>query len=142
MISLTGQYALRSVIFLAQNAADAPFSGKRIAVDTGIPPKYLSKVLGDLARCGVLDSAPGKTGGFRLRLPAKETCLLDVLTPFERFGQQQCPFGNHACSDENPCLAHDQWKTVVEAQRLFFLRTSVQEIAVEASAKKRRSPRH
>ncbi len=140
MLSRTSEYALRAVIHLAQHEADWPVSGARIAESTGIPPKYLSKILGDLARVGILNSSPGKTGGFRLGRPAKQLTLSEVLAPFEQFEHRRCPFGNQECSDVNPCLAHDQWKKVIETEQRFLLKTTVHDIALRMSpGRKKRS---
>lgn len=139
MLSRTSEYALRALIHLAQHEEDWPISGARIAGESGIPPKYLSKILGDLARAGVLESAPGKTGGFRLRRSAKQLSLLDVLAPFEPFDRRRCPFGNHECSDQNPCKAHDQWKKVIETEQRFLRRTTVYDIAIRMSTDAPRS---
>lgn len=132
MLMRTSQYALRALIYLAQNEDAWPIPGAQIAAETGVPTKYLSKVLGDLVRCGVLDSAPGRTGGFRLRRPAAKIRLFDVLAPFEHFERRECPFGNRVCSDTNPCGAHDSWKKVVGAQQDFLRETSLREVAKEA----------
>ena len=99
---------------------------------TGIPAKYLSNILGDLVRHGILQSSRGKGGGFRLRLPAAEMTLYEVLQPFEQFDPLRCPFGSKACSDETPCLAHTQWMHVVETERRFLCDTSVYDVAVQA----------
>ncbi len=131
MFSLTSQYALRALIHLARNADGKPISGRRIAADAGIPANYLSKVLNDLVRSGVLESSPGKTGGFRLRRPPEEITLDEVVAPFEHTGDRRCPFGNQACSDENPCSAHERWKHVVEAQQAFLSTTTVRDVAEE-----------
>ncbi len=138
MLKLTSKYALRAMIYLAQHRADWPIPGRRIAEQTGIPRKYLSNILGDLTRAGVLRSSPGRTGGFRLSRPAKETRLLAVLEPFEQFTHDQCPFDNEACGKENPCRAHVKWMKIIEARHHFLEGTSVEEIATEAQRPKRR----
>ena len=132
MLSLSGQYALRAMIYMAQHVEDWPIPGRVIAEETAVPPKYLSKILGDLVRHGVLTSTRGKTGGFTMRRTPERTRLHDVLVPFEQFQQRGCPFQNKRCSDSNPCLAHEQWKHVVEAEMDFLKNTTVQEIAIEA----------
>lgn len=138
MLSLTSEYALRAMIFLAQHEEDWPLRGHDIAHKTGVPPKYLSKILGDLVRAGVLESSRGIGGGFRMAKSAKATRLLDVLAPFELFEGRRCPFGNQQCGDDNPCLAHDQWKKVVEAQQGFLRKTSVLDVAVSRRERSRR----
>ncbi len=129
MLSRTSEYALRALIHLAEHEAEWPIAGSRIAAAADIPAKYLSKILGDLVRAGILESSPGKTGGFRLSRPAKRVSLLEVLAPFEPFEHRRCPFGSHECSDANPCKAHEGWKKVVETQQRFLMKTSVHDIS-------------
>lgn len=139
MLSLTGEYALRAIVYLTQNADRCPITGREVAEEAGIPPKYLSKILGDLVRHGVLDSSRGKSGGFRLRRSARETTLYDVLRPFEQFDAMRCPFGNDRCNEQDPCLAHTEWKRVVETERRFLLDTSVYDVAVKAPKTRNRT---
>jgi Rrf2 family protein len=129
MLSLTSQYALRALIHLAVHVDQWPIPGNQIAEGAEIPAKYLSKVLGDLVRVGVLTSSRGIGGGFRMLHPPKETRLIDVLAPFEQFERRRCPFGNKECGDHEPCLAHDRWKKVIEAEQGFLRRTSVYDVA-------------
>jgi len=129
-VTLTSEYALRALIYLVQHPDVWPIPGRQIAAQAEIPPKYLSKILGDLVRFGVLDSSPGKTGGFRLRRPATDTTLYEILAPFEQFERRRCPFGNKECGDEDPCLAHSRWKRVVDTERRFLRETSIHEVAV------------
>ena len=133
MLSLTSEYALRAMIHLAQHEPQWPIPGKLIAAATNIPPKYLATVRGDLARAGVLKSTRGKTGGFEMLRPPRKTSLLDILTPFELGRPNRCPFGNDLCSDENPCMAHEQWKKVLGARDKFLHRTSIREVALRRS---------
>ncbi len=130
MLTLTSEYALQAVIYLARHEDEQPIPGREIAEHAQIPPRYLSKVLGDLVRSGVLDSSPGKTGGFALRRSSRETVLYDVLSPFEQFDRRRCPFSSGYCDDAHPCLAHDDWSRIVESQASFFRDTSVYDVAV------------
>ena len=129
MLSKTSEYALRAMIYLAQHEGDWPIPGRQIAAQARIPTRYLQKILGDLARANVLDASPGKTGGYRLRLSANKTSLFDVLSPFERFDDSRCPFGNEVCNDGNPCHAHSRWKVVVETQQRFLKDMTVVDIS-------------
>lgn len=139
MLSLTSEYALRALIYLAQHETDWPISASKVAKGTEIPPKYLSKILGDLVRDGVLEASRGKGGGFRMAHPPQKTSLLEVLEPFERFGRRRCPFQNKQCSDENPCGAHEQWKRVLESYQRFLRRTSIHSVVTKKQGRARRS---
>lgn len=131
MLSLTCEYALRAMIYLAIHESEWPIPGKLIAQQAGIPPKYLSKVLGDLARGGLLTATRGKSGGFQLAQSAEEISLQEVLMPFERNDPRRCPFGNDRCSDDDPCMAHEGWKQVQETYRQFLQRTSLYDVAAK-----------
>ncbi len=133
VLSLTSHHALKALIYLAQREKDLPLTGAQIAEATGIPPKYLSKILGDLVRSGVLDSAKGKRGGFSFSKPTAETNLMEVLAPFEHMVQKRCPFANQECSDADPCGAHAQWKSVLNNFRDFLQKTSVYEVSLKQS---------
>lgn len=116
------------MIYLAGHPQDWPISGKDIAQATGVPRKYLSKILADLVRGGVLESARGKSGGFNLVRASNETFLLDILTPFESFEPRYCPFMNQHCDDSNPCQAHLDWKKVVDAEQQYLRTTTLHQI--------------
>ncbi len=137
----SSEYALQAMIFLVRHKDRWPISGRVIARGVNIPAKYLQKILGDLTRTGILESSPGRTGGFRLRRPEKRIPLVDILTPFERFRSDRCPFGNIVCSDRNPCRAHSEWKKVVEAEQRFLREMTVDDVAkpVELRPKRRKS---
>ena len=131
MLTLTSEYALRAMIYLAQHEKDQPILGKHVAQQTNIPAKYLSKVLGDLVREGILESTRGPGGGFRIVGSPKELTLFDVLRAFEQFDQKRCPFDNQECSDLNPCRAHAEWKNVIEAKERFLKENTLDDIARE-----------
>jgi len=138
MLTRTSEYALRAMIHLAQCEEEWPVPGREIASRAGVPAKYLSKILRDLVRARVLESAPGKSGGFRMQLAPAKTTLLQVLSPFEQFEYRRCPFGNQQCSNENPCIAHEQWKKVIETQQRFLKRMTVAEISARATRKRKK----
>ncbi len=130
MLTLTSEYALRAMIYLTRHDGECHVPGWRIAEHAAIPPKYLSKILSDLVRCGVLKSSRGKTGGFRMRRSPRCTSLHEILKPFEQHDNRRCPFGNDRCGGEHPCLAHDNWSKVIEAKRRFLGETTIYDVAI------------
>ena len=93
MFSQTAEYALRAVVWLANND-DAPMTTNEIAKATQVPPDYLSKVLWALGRSGLVHAQRGKNGGFTLATPAEELSILDVINavdPVQRI--VSCPLG-------------------------------------------------
>ena len=128
MLSHTAEYALRSVLFLADRDG-APASVEEIAEALGVPRNYLSKTLHRLAREGILHSTRGKGGGFRLGKDPEKLTLLRIVEPFDRMsGERRCLLGRPLCSDRNPCPAHNRWKAVSEQMARFFRETTVSDL--------------
>jgi Rrf2 family protein len=119
MLSQTAEYALRTVLFLADT--DGAARVEEIARRLNVPRNYLSKTLHRLAQEGVLRSTRGKGGGFRLAVPADQLKLLRVVEPFDDIaGQRRCLLGRPQCNDRNPCPAHHEWRAVSERVTAFF----------------------
>ncbi len=109
-LSQSAKYALRASIYLAENG-DGPHLSRDIAEALDVPAQYLAKILQDLARNGLLVSAKGRGGGFRLALPPSQIELLRVVRAIEgdRFGEG-CALGLPDCSETSPCALHVAWK--------------------------------
>ena len=128
MLSQTAEYALRAVLFLADRGG-VPASVDEIAASLGIPRNYLSKTLHRLAAEGVLASARGRGGGFRLAVDPRRLTLLRIVGPFDRLtGERRCLLGRPVCSDRGPCPAHHQWRTVSEQVAAFFRERTVADL--------------
>lgn len=129
MISKTEEYALRAVVHLAEHCRDGPCRAQDIAESTDIPANYLSKILHQLGRHGIVDSERGRYGGFRLSRKPGEIRLADVIEPFESVAARgRCLLGRSECSDANPCGAHERWKTVRAQTIAFFAGTTVADV--------------
>lgn len=133
MLSRTSEYALRAMVCMVRHLDDWPMSGKRIAEETGIPPKYLSNILSSLVRAGVLNSAPGIGGGFSMARAPEYVPLDDILKPFESIlgPSRPCPFGNEVCSDDDPCAGHERWKHVKQVYEQFLRDTTIQDVGIK-----------
>ena len=93
MLSQTVEYALRAVVFLADQSPSAQTTGQ-IAAATKVPPAYLSKVLQGLVRAGVVRSQRGLGGGITLSKTPEELTILDVVNAVEPIVRiATCPLG-------------------------------------------------
>ena len=132
MLTTTSEYAIRALIYIAQQGEADPVLAREIAANTGVPSNYISKILRDLAHNGILTSTRGVGGGFRLARGAKEIKLGDIVQPFENNAHRnRCPFGHITCNDDNPCGAHVYYKTVKNAYDKFLDKTSLQAVAMK-----------
>jgi len=81
------EWALHCTTVLALLPADAALPASKLAEFHGVPAAYLAKSLQSLARAGIIDSVPGRRGGYRLRRPPADITLLDVIEAVE--GREQ-----------------------------------------------------
>lgn len=112
MLSTTATYALRTLGYLADNR-DRWVLAREIAEARGIPANYLSKILSQLKKKGLLHSQKGWGGGFRLREEAGSTPIETVLELFDgRTDAGSCVFRFGACNANDPCPLHGHWERI------------------------------
>jgi Rrf2 family transcriptional regulator, iron-sulfur cluster assembly transcription factor len=131
MLSTTSQYALRSLCHLAR-LSDKAVLGRDLAQAVDIPANYLSKVLLTLRNAGLVETNRGSGGGYRLRKPANELYLIDVVELFEEISRTKTPcFLGHsrACSAATPCTAHSTLRGLLAAYLGFLTSTPLSAIA-------------
>jgi Rrf2 family protein len=82
-----------------------------MATELSIPQPYLSKVLQQLSKSGVISSTKGRGGGFYLSDQNMKRPLIDVVICIEGHNVfNKCVLGLAECSDKNPCILHPQFK--------------------------------
>ncbi len=131
MFSQTAEYALRAVVYLASEGAEAR-TAQQIAAATRVPVGYLAKVMQSLSRAGVVHSQRGLHGGFTLSRPAGELTVLDVLQavdPIRRI--RGCPLGlkGHV----NLCPLHRRLDQAIGMVEDALRRSTIAELLVEPS---------
>jgi len=135
MLSQTAEYALRAVLHLAQYSSQRPVRVGEMAAELRIPQNYLSKILHQLARAGVLLSLRGKAGGFRLAIAPARLPLSAIVMPFDRIDdRRRCLLGRPQCSDRTACAAHSRWKEVADTVAQFFRDTTVADLLQQGAA--------
>ncbi|MBI84053.1 MAG: transcriptional regulator [Planctomycetaceae bacterium] len=94
MISCTAEYALRAIVYLADQTG--PQTNAQIAKATQVPGGYLSKVMQGLGRAGLVNGQRGLRGGFTLAREPEKLAVLEVVNvadPVRRF--HKCPLDTH-----------------------------------------------
>jgi Rrf2 family protein len=92
MISQTVEYALRAVVYLADQGEARTI--QQIAEVTKVPAAYLSKVMQGLGRARLVQSQRGLHGGFTLVRPPEELTIWDVVEAVEPIQRiRTCPLG-------------------------------------------------
>ena len=78
-ISTKGRYALRMLIYLAENQAEGYISLKEIAESQNISKKYLEQIIPLFSRADVLRANRGPQGGYMLAKPPKDYTVGEIL---------------------------------------------------------------
>ena len=129
VLSQTSEYALRAVLFIAGPSAGATASVDGIVRALGMPASYVAKVLQTLTKAGILLATRGRTGGYRLAVPAEELSLAMVIAPFSEGGERRhCLLGRATCSDAEPCAAHHTWKATADDIARYFRATTIADL--------------
>lgn len=114
MFSKTCEYAIRAMLFIAQQSKDGKKVGiKEIAGGIGSPEPFIAKILQDLGRKGLLQSAKGPNGGFFLHKKDFDCSLADIVMVVD--GDQLfsgCGLGLKNCSEAKPCPIHHEFKRI------------------------------
>ena len=82
-ISTKGRYALRLMLDLAMNGGEGYISLKAVAKRQEISDKYLEQIIHRLSREGLVESARGAQGGYRLARPAALYSVGEILRTVE-----------------------------------------------------------
>ena len=78
MLSQRARYALKAMISLARSEPGSR-QVSAIAAEENIPRKFLEGIMSELRRAGLVESARGKTGGYRLARPADLITFGDII---------------------------------------------------------------
>jgi len=130
MISQTAEYALRAIVYLADQ--DEPKTNAQIADVTEVPVGYLAKVMQSLSRARFVTAQRGLRGGFRLAFEPDDLTVLEVVNivdPIRRF--HECPLGLHGIK---LCPLHRSLDDAAKAVEATFGDTTIADLI--------RVPRH
>ncbi len=108
MLSNASKYAIRSVLYLAENSsAINKYGAKQIAEELEIPVSFIAKILQQLAKSKVISSVKGPNGGFYTSASNLQNNVCSILGVIENEKIfEGCFLGLPRCSDENPCPIH------------------------------------
>ena len=112
MLSQRTRYTIRALLHLADRYGEGPVQLAEIAVAQNIPPKFLTVMLSQMSREGLIGSRRGRDGGYWLARPPAEISYGDIvrltrgslglLACASRFAYEKCA----NCISEEQCRLH------------------------------------
>ena len=128
-------YAVRVLLALAKRGEGARLSSTNIQQEMLIPKAFLSRIVAQLSREGLITTFPGREGGLMLGRPASDITLKDVVEAFEGpillseclqvKGEEDCPFQSH-------CPVRSKWGRVQVAMLREMAAITFESLAHEA----------
>lgn len=108
-LTTKGRYAVTAMLDLAVHAGDKPVPLADISERQGISLSYLEQLFARLRRQGLVVSARGPGGGYRLSRAPGEIAVVTVLNAIdENLDTTRC-HGRANCQGGEPCLTHELW---------------------------------
>ncbi len=110
VITRATEYAVRTVIFLAQQPKSEIVLKKDICRTQEVTPAFLTKILQPLIKAGIVSSQRGVGGGFLLARDPQDITLLDILQAEEgQLKLNHCLIDADSCQRDSFCSAHEVW---------------------------------
>ncbi len=114
MLSKTCEYAIRAVIFIAQQSKNGrKVNIKEIASNIGSPEHFIAKILQELSRKDLVQSAKGPNGGFYMEKRLMKNSIADIVRAVDGDSIfSGCGLGLVQCSEDHPCPIHHEFKKI------------------------------
>lgn len=114
-LSKAGEYAIRCMFYLSQQAYGTLSSRRLVASEMDIPDQFLGKIAQQLARAGLIEIVQGAKGGFRLNRSPEQISLLDVIEAVVGpVFLNDCVLRPQSCYRSPYCTVHVVWQRVCE----------------------------
>ena len=135
MFSKSCEYALQSILYIALHSkSDNSIGLKEISNSQNIPLHFLSKILQQLVRKGILKSTKGPNGGFSLKISPGKLRLIKIVEIIDGLSMfDNCGIGLKKCSDKTPCPIHFEYKIVKEKIKNLLSEKSLSELCEDVA---------
>jgi Rrf2 family transcriptional regulator, iron-sulfur cluster assembly transcription factor len=136
-LSTRGRYAVMAMVELAARQQDhgadprccRPVSLADIAQAQMLSLAYLEQLFGHLRRSGLVASARGPGGGYKLARSASDIAISAIVDAVdEPIRATRCEQGSPGCLAGQRCLTHDLWSELGEQIRLFLTNVSLADV--------------
>lgn len=129
VITRATEYAIRTVVFLAQQPKNEIVLKKDICRTQDVTPAFLTKILQPLIKAGVVTSQRGVGGGFLLAKDPSEITLLDIFQAEEgQLKLNHCLLDEDACHRDSYCAVHQVWHEAQDEMIQVLEKYSIEEL--------------
>ena len=128
-LNTRGRYAVMAMADIAGQDGSAAQALSAIAERQKLPLAYLEQLFVQLRRAGLVDSARGRSGGYRLSHPAAEISVADVMSAVEEDTKfTRCTSDGAGCTGSEPCITHGLWSALSQSTAAFLQSVSLEDV--------------
>jgi Rrf2 family iron-sulfur cluster assembly transcriptional regulator len=130
-LSTKGRYAVMAMVDLARHSQGKPVALNDIAVRQEISLSYLEQLFAKLRRGGLVLSARGPGGGYRLARGSDETRIADIILAVdEPIKATRCELGSpKGCTGhQGRCVTHDLWEELGRQIQIFLSSVTLDDV--------------
>ena len=136
-LNTKGRYAVTALADLAKFGGGEAVSLASISDRQQLPLSYLEQIFMTLRRAGLVESARGRSGGYRLSKAASDVSVADIMRTVEEDTRMTGCRDGTPCRGDKPCLTHALWTALGEEIDGFLSHVSLQDVLDGIPAEKR-----
>lgn len=130
-LTTKGRFAVTAMIDLGLRDHAGPVTLAGISQRQQISLSYLEQLFARLRRGGLVVSARGPGGGYRLARPAEETRIADIMLAVdEPLKATRCDLGSpRGCTgQQGRCITHDLWEELGRQIHIFLSSVTIADV--------------
>ncbi len=130
-LTTKGRYAVTALADLAAFSRGAPVAISEIALRQGISISYLEQLFSKLRRAGLVESARGVSGGYRLTEDPASVRIGEIVAAVdEQIRTTACtPGAASGCQGKSArCLTHDLWDELGRHIEIFLNAATLEDV--------------
>lgn len=134
-LNTKGRYAVMAMADIARHGQDTAVPLSQIADRQRLPLPYLEQIFLQLRRAGLVESARGRAGGYRLSRAAADVSVAAIMgavdeeTRFTRCGHSE----DGGCTAGERCITHSLWQGLGDATTRYLESVSLTDVIAAAS---------
>ncbi len=123
-----GRYAVTAMIDIALNQDKGAITLSLISERQGISLSYLEQLFAKLKKAGLVSSARGPGGGYRLSRLASEISISEIIHAVDECVDARKCAGKANCQGGDECLSHELWSELSETIDSFLKSITLQDV--------------
>lgn len=129
-LNTRGRYAVMAMADLARQGGEVAVPLSQISERQRITVAYLEQLFQQLRRAGLVESARGRTGGYRLGRSAREITVAEIMAAVDEGVRMTRCMGHagEACLAGERCLTHNLWEALGDEIAAFLSRISIEDV--------------